>query len=75
MNYYNSNSEDTTRHVVGMWLRSDRKDSVKQLTVALKEVDKDDVAENITVLSAPIKYGEKHHMNVSLWFKFDINFV
>ena len=61
MNYYNYNSDDTTRHVVGMWLRSDPNDHVKQLTFALKEVDNDGIAQDIiTVLSAPIKYGKKY---------------
>ena len=61
MAYYNYNSEKAIEHVVGMWLRSDPKDPIKQLTVALKEADKDDVAQDIIVLSAPIKYGKKHH--------------
>ena len=63
MNYCNYNSkEKATEHVVDMWLRSDPKDPVKQLTVALKEVDWDDVAQDITVLSAPFKYGKKHSL-------------
>ena len=65
IDYYDYNSEKATKHVVGMWLRSDQKNPRKQLTVALKEVDRDDVAQDITVLSAPIKYGKKHHMNAS----------
>ena len=59
MTYYNYSSEKATEHVVGMWLRSDPKDPIKQLTVALKAVNKDDVAQDITVLSAPFKYGKK----------------
>ena len=61
MKYYHHNSEKAIEHVLGMWLRSDPKDPVKQLKVALKEVDKDCIAQDIiTVLSAPIKYGKKH---------------
>ena len=57
MNY---NSEKATEHMVGMWLRSDPKDPVKQLTIAFKEVDMDDVTQCITVLLSSIKYGKKH---------------